>query len=83
MKGFAGLPASPVVALSGTFRSLIRSSTAKNEGTNSMARSVEASMPLNTAMPMDWRAAALAPTAITRGKTPRMKTAWEPTPLGG
>ena len=29
-------------------------------------------MPLNTVMPMDWRAAAPAPLATTRGTTPRM-----------
>ena len=38
-----------------------------------VAMKVAASMPPNTPVPMDLRAAAPAPVALTRGKTPRMK----------
>src|SRR5262249_54963128 len=50
-----------------------RRTTTKNDGTNSTARQVEASMPLNTAMPIDLRELAPAPVASTSGNTPRMK----------
>ncbi len=45
----------------------------RSEGTNTTARQVEAIMPLKTAMPIDRRAPAPAPVAMTSGKTPRMK----------
>jgi hypothetical protein len=41
----------------------------KNVGTNSTARQVEAIMPENTVMPIDLRALAPAPVAITSGTT--------------
>src|SRR5262245_53245773 len=47
--------------------------TTKNGGTNSTARQVDASMPVNTVMPIDTRALAPAPLASTSGTTPRMK----------
>ena len=47
--------------------------TAKNGGTNSTARQVDASMPVNTVIPIDTRALAPAPLASTSGTTPRMK----------
>src|SRR5882762_9110236 len=47
--------------------------TTKNDGTNSTARQVEASMPLDTAMPIDLRELAPAPVANTSGSTPRIK----------
>src|SRR5438034_3311531 len=50
-----------------------RRTTTKNDGTNSTARQVEASMPLNTAMPIDLRELAPAPVASTSGSTPRIK----------
>ena len=50
-----------------------RCTTTKKAGTNSTARQVEASMPENTVMPIDLRALAPAPVAITSGTTPRMK----------
>jgi hypothetical protein len=49
-----------------------RCTTTKNVGTNSTARQVEAIMPENTVMPIDLRALAPAPVAITSGTTPRM-----------
>src|SRR6476469_6652402 len=54
-------------------RSDQRCSTTYNAGTNRTAMQVDASMPLNTVMPIDLRAAAPAPVANTRGSTPRMK----------
>src|SRR5262245_32776353 len=50
-----------------------RRTTTKNDGTNSTAKQVEASMPLDTAMPIDLRELAPAPVANTSGITPRMK----------
>src|SRR5512146_646094 len=50
-----------------------RCTTTKKVGTNSTARQVEAIMPENTVMPIDLRALAPAPVAITSGTTPRMK----------
>src|ERR1700680_1481996 len=47
--------------------------TTNSDGTNSTARQVEAIMPLNTVMPIDFRALAPAPLATTSGATPRMK----------
>src|SRR5262249_4332811 len=61
----------------GTLRALRHSSnrctTAKNEGTNSTAKQVDAIIPVNTVMPIDTRALAPAPLASTSGTTPRMK----------
>src|SRR5215213_9672685 len=50
-----------------------RCTTTNSEGTNSTARQVEAIMPVNTVMPIDLRALAPAPVAITSGTTERMK----------
>src|SRR5438309_3068937 len=47
--------------------------TAKNGGTNSTAKQVDAIIPVNTVMPIDTRALAPAPLASTSGTTPRMK----------
>src|SRR5215469_2467952 len=49
-----------------------RCTTTNSDGTNRIARQVEAIMPLNTVMPIDLRALAPAPLAITSGATPRM-----------
>src|SRR5713101_2551147 len=57
-----------------------RRTTTKNDGTNRTARQVEASIPLNTAMPIDLRALAPAPVASTSGTTPRMKANHEDGP---
>ncbi len=46
--------------------------TTKSEGTKTIARHVEASMPLATATPSDFRADAPAPVARMSGSTPRM-----------
>src|SRR5260370_198568 len=48
-----------------------RRTPTKNDGTNSTARQVEASMPLNTPMPIDLRELAPAPIASTTGSTTR------------
>src|SRR5215469_18847521 len=53
--------------------SSIRCTTTTSDGTNRIARHVEAIMPLNTVMPIDLRALAPAPLAITSGTTPRIK----------
>src|SRR5215467_11984334 len=57
-------PASTVsVPLRAAHHSSKRRITTKNEGTNRTAKQVEAIIPLNTAIPMDLRALAPAPTA--------------------
>jgi len=68
----AGLPAGdrPLCPLR---HSSNRCTTAKNGGTNSTARQVDAIIPVNTVMPIDTRALAPAPLASTSGTTPRMK----------
>ena len=38
-----------------------------------MAKNVAANIPPNTPVPMEWRLAAPAPEAITRGTTPKIK----------
>src|SRR6202012_3872695 len=59
------------------FRGFSRSSnrwmTTKKQGTNTTARQVEASIPVETERPIDLRALAPAPVASTSGRTPRMK----------
>src|SRR5262249_42251682 len=70
----AGFPgAAPTLPLRAARHSSNRRTTTKNDGTNNTARQVEASMPLNTVIPIDLRALAPAPVATTRGATPRMK----------
>src|SRR5690606_24714008 len=69
--GSAAGPASG--ALRPVHHSSNRCSTVKKDGTKSTARQVEASMPLTTAMPIDLRPLAPAPSASTSGTTPRMK----------
>jgi hypothetical protein len=47
--------------------------TTKNDGTNSTVRQVEASILVNTVMPIDLRPLAPPPVAYTSGSMPRMK----------
>ena len=58
-------------------RKLRRSSnactTANTDGTKLTVSSVDPSIPVSTAMPMDFSALAPAPVASTSGTTPRMK----------
>ena len=68
--------ASPLPAFAVLRRSLAsstRCSTTKIDGTNATVSSVEPSMPVSTAMPIDFCALAPAPLASTSGTTPRMK----------
>src|SRR5690348_5028891 len=46
--------------------------TTNSDGTKRTARQVEASIPVNVVMPIDFRALAPAPVASTSGTTPRM-----------
>src|ERR1700747_249299 len=53
--------------------SSIRCTTTNSEGTNKIARQVDAIIPLKTVIPIDLHALAPAPLAMTSGTTPRMK----------